>query len=323
MSQGACSPAARGGFVLLVALWLLVAISAGALELTLRAREQYLFAANALEATEARLAAEAGLQHALERLAARVRAAESLAGTVDRALLQDPWAGADTMFGAPVPIGRATYRVTLRDTGAALHLNLASEEQLRAFFIAHGVDFGEADRLAQRILDWRDADQARRPRGAERADYLARGRVDFPADRPFERLDELRGVEGMTSALYRRVAPQLTLLGSGRINLHTAPRPVLLTLPGFSEEAVYALERRRRSGDRLSSVYELTPDLSPGARAALEAELPRLSGLTTLEVAALEVISEGIAEGGRRRARVQALIVPSGGGAQLVWRRVE
>ena len=311
------------GFALVAALWLLATIGAVMLDLSLRARQRRLVAANAVEAAAARLAAEAGLEHALQRLAARAQASESLAGTLDPELLWDPWAGADTVLRAPVPIGHATYRLSLGDPGAALHLNLASEDQLRTFFAAFGLDFGEADRLAQRIADWRDPDQVRRPRGAERADYLARGRLVLPADRPFERVDELRDVEGMTEALYRRVAPHLTLLGSGRVNLRLAPRPVLLTLPGFGEEAVRVLEHVRRTRRPLSSVYELALALSPPARAALEAELPRLAMLTTLETAALVVVSEGEAEDGRFRARVEALVVRAGGGARVAWRRAE
>lgn len=311
------------GFALLAALWLLVTIGAVTLDLSLRARRRRLIAANTVEAAAARLAAEAGLEHALERLAARARAGESLAGVLDPALVRDPWAGADTLLRVPVPIGGATYRLTLRDPGAALHLNLATEDQLRTFFAAFGMDFGEADRLAQRIADWRDPDQVRRPRGAERPDYRARGRLVLPADRPFERVDELRNVEGMTEALYRRVAPHLTLLGSGRVNLRLAPRPVLLTLPGFGEEAVRVLEHMRRTGRPLSSVYELALALSPPARAALEAELPRLALLTTLQTTALVVTSEGEAEDGRFRARVEALVVRAGGGARVAWRRAE
>ena len=89
----------------------------------------------------------------------------------------------------------------------------------------------EADRLAQRIEDWRDPDDFRRARGAERADYVRAGAKRLPANADFSRVEELRDVAGMTPALFARIAPLASVLGPGQLQVTTAPRAGLRSPP--------------------------------------------------------------------------------------------
>ncbi len=107
------------GFALIAALWLLVALSALTLEVSLVARERRLAAANTLEAAQARAAADAGLEHARGRLAAVLRG-----GALD------PWRQPDSLLSQTVALGDARYRVALRDAGSALNVNRATEAEL-------------------------------------------------------------------------------------------------------------------------------------------------------------------------------------------------
>ncbi|HSR42105.1 MAG TPA: hypothetical protein VLL48_08040, partial [Longimicrobiales bacterium] len=70
-------PRGRGGFVLVAALWLLVALAAVGLDAALRARERTRAVANVLDQTRARAAAMAGTEYARSRLTA------ALLGEVD------------------------------------------------------------------------------------------------------------------------------------------------------------------------------------------------------------------------------------------------
>ena len=63
-------PRDRGGFVLVAALWLLVALAAVGLDASLRSRERTRAAANVLDETRARAAATAGTEYARSRLTA-------------------------------------------------------------------------------------------------------------------------------------------------------------------------------------------------------------------------------------------------------------
>lgn len=307
----------RRGFALLAALWLLVAFSLASLALSASARSRRLAAANLTEWGRAQAAAGAGIEELRQRLALRLEA------TAPAPL--DPWQGVDSLLRDTLELGDGGARALVRahDVGVALNLNRAGEEELRRLFVALRVDAGAADRLAQAIADWRDPDDLHRLRGAERDAYLAAGAAALPRNAPFQTLAELLDVRGMTPELYDRVRPHLTLLGSGQINVNLADRPVLLALPGFTEEAVAVLFRYRRVHRTLGVIEDLQRELSPPARREFAAALPVLLGRATTETREVEVVSEAWLPGSPVRARVTGLLVRSRGAMFYVWSRAE
>jgi general secretion pathway protein K len=310
------------GFALLAALWLLVVLSVVGLELSLHTRDARRTAANAGDYTRARAAAEAGLEHARARLARLLREHGPDAGRIDPRSALDPWAAERNQLPDSVLMGAARYSVHLREVGTALNLNRATEEELFRLLLALSVDAGRAEQVAQSAMDWRDADDFRRARGAERDDYLRAGSERLPRNAPFEEVGELRYVRGVTPELFALVSPYLTVLGSGRVNLNSANRPVLLALPGMSEEAVAVVMRTRSEGRPIGNLFELSNELSSEARSLLVADLPRLVARTTTEVRELEVRSVGWTGDGPVRVQAEALIARGGENAFQVWRRI-
>ncbi len=308
----------RRGFALLAALWLLVAFSVASLALAKVGRARRLVAANLAERVQAEAAARGGVEQVRARLARRLQGAEAPGLAV-----LDPWHGVDSLLMDSVTLGEARTAVRVRDLGAVLNLNRATEDELRRLFGALRVDAGQADRLAQCIMDWRDPDDLHRARGAERDAYLKAGAAALPRNGPFQTLPELLSVQGMTPAIYDRVRPYLTLLGSGQVNLNLADRPVLLALPGITEEAVAVLLRYRLQQRTMGSVTDLERELSPDARRALEAELPALLAETTTETREVEVTSDGWLPGSPMRARVTGLVVRARSAVFYVWSRTE
>jgi general secretion pathway protein K len=303
------------GFALLAALWLLVAFSVASLALSAGARRWRLAAANRVEWLRAQAAANAGIEQLRQRLAAR------LEPTVPAPI--DPWHGADSLLRDTLDFGDVRSLIRAQDVGAALNLNRASEDELRRLFVALRVDAGAADRLAQAIADWRDPDDLHRMRGAERDAYVAAGASVLPRNGPFQSIAELLDVRGMTSTLYAQVRPYLTLFGSGQININVADRPVLLTLPGFGEEAVAVVFRYRRSRRTIGILQDLERELPPPARRELAAALPQLLGRTITETKEIEVASEAWLPGSPVRARVTGLLVRSRESMFYVWSRAE
>jgi len=305
----------RRGFALLAALWLLVAISVASLALESAARTRRLAAANLAEGIRAQAAAQAGIEQVRARLERRL-AQWTLEGV-------DPWTNVDSLLSDTLTIGAAQVGVAVRDVGAQLNLNVATEDELRRLFTALRIDAGQADRLAQCILDWRDADDLHRARGAERNAYLRAGAVELPRNGPFQSIAELRAVQGMSADLYERVQPYLTLLGSGQVNVNVADRPVLLALPGMTEDAVAVLLRYRRQRRGLGSIMDLERDLPPGARAVFTSHLPELLGRTTTETRELQVTSDAVLDGSPVRARMTGVFVRARSAVFYVWARVE
>jgi general secretion pathway protein K len=307
------------GFALVAALWLLVALSVVGLEFGLRARARHLAAANVVEAGRAAGAAAAGLAEA-QWLLASLALQPGRPGHADPARWLDPWAGADVLMRDTLRVGGSRCHVSLRDANAALNLARATEDELRRLLVALRVDAGVADRLAQAIMDWQDADDLHRARGAEREDYVRAGRAVLPADRPFDRVSDLRHVLGMTPEIYRLVRPHLTILSTGQINLNAADRPVLLTLPGITEQAAAVLLRRRMGSRPIRTLAELGNELSTGPRALLQAHTPELSARAAFETREVVAIADGWTEGSPLHATARALFARAGENAVLVWR---
>ena len=129
-----------------------------------------------------------------------------------------------------------TLRISILDESGKIDINVGNEALMRGLFRSQGATEDEAAILMEAILDWRDADSLKRPRGAEEAEYKAAGLSYKPANATFQSIEELRLVLGMTAALYQRIAPHITIYSrQGGINSQIASREVLRAVPGVTE----------------------------------------------------------------------------------------
>jgi general secretion pathway protein K len=122
-----------------------------------------------------------------------------------------------------------------------------------ASFAILGVGSDETARLVDAIADWKDEDDLRRLNGAERDDYRRAGLPWVPRNGPFEAVEELRLVVGMTPALYARALPLVTIYSqNARVNPATASAEVLQALPGArpAEIARFVQTRDRAEAER-------------------------------------------------------------------------
>lgn len=241
------------GIALVSVLWLLVLLSLIVLNLAGGTRIELQLASNLRLAASARHVAEAGVNWGLWSLL-QANTAGWLADGSTRNLELEGF----------------NVEVALVDEQGKIDLNEASPELLQGLFESVGLAKETAQIQVDAILDWRDEDQLPSPHGAEEEQYQALG-LTGPGNAPFEQLQELRQVLGMTPELYQQVQPALTLYSNkAEVNPLVAPREVLLALPGNSPEGVerFIEERRRNylSGQRpplLSGVDPLL--LAPNA----------------------------------------------------------
>lgn len=310
----------KRGVALLTALGLLVLISVVALEWTAAAKAQRLTIAGTAERIQLEAFAMGGVEHARAHLSELLRVGP-MQSLRDANRILDAWGAAEGSVIDSDPGGELRYRVELHDVGTRLHLNAASEDQLRALFLALRIDARKADRLAQAIADWRDADQMRRVNGAEQADYLRDGRAMLPDDGPFASVAMLRFVMGMDDSSYRIVSPYLTVFGSGRIDVNAAERPVLLGLPGMTEESVALAIRYRQQRRRITDLNRFADELSPNARERLRSAMPALQIAAVLEPREIHVASDSWRARSNVHVRVDAIISRDEEG-RVVWRRV-
>jgi type II secretory pathway component PulK len=337
----------RRGFVLIAVLWLLVALSAVGLHAGLEMRTERMAAANMLDEARARQAALAGGEYARSRLTAALlqRADELRAQTAQagrggnqrqqqqsrtRSVQQlfrsanpmdDPWRDPAGLVLPEMVFGDARFSLHLRDAASVLNLNAATEEMLRNFF-SQGLelDFAQADRLTQAVLDWRDSDELPRVGGAERDQYLRAGAAVLPPNRGFPDVDELRHVIGMTPEIFAAALPYLTLRGSGRVNVNAAPEPVLLALPGMTRAAAQELMRLRDAGTFPTNTQELLRALPAASSRPIQAMQQQFNSRVSFRTDEVEIISDGHVEGSAVEARVRLIVVRSDQGAVLVTR---
>lgn len=308
---------ARKGFALVASLWLMVTIAALSLEISNSARNHRLGAANTLEMQQARAAAVSGVDHARARLARIIDEGGDRRSWRDPRHIADPWFSFDTVLVASS--GRQRYTVRLHDLGSRLNVNTATEDELRRYFTALRTDAARVETVVQGILDWLDADDHRRLHGGERDDYLRAGSRALPRNAAVDGVEELAGVSGMTPALLRHARRDLTTLGTGRVNVNRASRPVLMSLPGFTEAAADELVRAAGGGRRIGSWTDLVNLVPRQARAPLQAASAQLLAKLTYETREVAAESIGTVDGSPVRAAVGATLVRAGSHVFVTW----
>ena len=205
MSRARCRAfAARArtrGIAFVLVLWVIAMLAILLGSFSLIARTENLQSRHLFDTTQARYAAEAGLNLAVYELRK-----------------QDPaerWVG----DGRPYRFGYgdAEIEVSITDDSGKIDINAAANnpDLLTNLFVTRGVPLDKAQQLTDSIEDWIDGDDTTRPNGAEIAQYKAAGLSYGPKNAPFDTVSELQQVLGMTYDLYTKIEPAITIY-SGR-----------------------------------------------------------------------------------------------------------
>jgi len=227
----------------------------------------------------------------------------------------DAAGGPDTL-GAPwavdvgrQPLGPGWVEVHVEDEARRLDLDAPElADAVPRLLVLLGLDPGLADALA----DWADADDAPRPRGAEREWYLAQTPPLVPRNAPFASVGELALVRGIDAAVLTRLRPFVTVAGEHAVNPNTASREVLLAVVQDAAGVDRLLAARRRGAIVAEDVAALLPDAPYAVRLAL---VPRGQHYTVRAVGGV---------GALRRTVETTLSAPAGVEPEIVaWRSLE
>lgn len=114
--------------------------------------------------------------------------------------------------------------VAIQDLNGLIDLNYAPEELIQAVLSGLGWNTLKAQTLSHRIIDWRDKDHDKHSSGAEDMDYHANGIAGGAKDGPFNSVEELRMLLGMSEPDYQEVAGFFTVYSQQRsVNISLAP----------------------------------------------------------------------------------------------------
>jgi general secretion pathway protein K len=220
------------GIVLVVVLWVLALLGIIAASFSRQTRVEVRVAHNLVENAKAEALADAGVERAMLGLL------DPNEATVWRA------------DGRPylLALGEGRVRITLQDEAGKIDLNLASDEMLQGLFEAVGLSPGDAALMVDRVVDFRDPDDRRRPAGAEDPDYIAAGHPQGAKNAPFESVEELLQVLGMTREIYERVAPYLSVYSRRQVEPLSASPLVLEVLRRVAPDLLARLQGARQTG---------------------------------------------------------------------------
>lgn len=191
----------------------------------------------------------------------------------------------------PLDLGRGTWcRAALDDPAGRLNINTADPAAVRQLFTTLAVQ----------------------PAVAESVISLRRRAT----------LYDLQQVPGIDSVVAATLASYVTVRGSGVVNVNAAPREVLRTLPGMTEEGVFDLSGRRdvrpvRSADELAGL------LSRSSRTMFLNSYAEFVRTAVFDPPQLIATLEGGVRGTSIVARATLTVVPVPGRLAVIRRETE
>ena len=116
---------------------------------------------------------------------------------------------------------------------------MMNKEEHNQFFYDNDLDRTE---LIANLVDWTDADDIRLFEGGYEESLYERLENPYrPKNAPFDTREEIRLVDGWhLDSVWERFGRYLTIYGEGKVNVNTAPRPVLRGILTAYADGYYA-----------------------------------------------------------------------------------
>ncbi|MCM8782372.1 MAG: general secretion pathway protein GspK, partial [Candidatus Omnitrophica bacterium] len=285
----------KRGSILIIALWSLCLLATFAVSLGIGVRQKLALVNRMDERDRLRFIGEGGIKKAIAYLKEEPEK--------NYAALKDNWSNNPSIFKEinigggnfsllynyiAEPSGVLELRYGLIDEESKININKASQPVLERLFRL--VDFNEtqAQELAAAIVDWRDTDsELSIPLGSAEDSYYRNLKYPYEAkDADFEVLDEILLVKGMDENIFEKIKNYITIYGSGKINVNTASKTVLLAL-GLSRDLADKIVSFRLGEDGIIStnddnIFEAPSNIVP--------KLSQFFHLSDSEIASLSVI---------------------------------
>lgn len=224
----------QSGVAMIVVLWMIMVMMTLAASLLYATRTETSMVDYARRSAQARAVADAAAHYTVLQL---------FLPNKDREL---------KLGGAPLLWEYEGSKVEIRVVGenGLVDIGFASPALIRLILKQSGLDESALERMLDTLEDFRDVDDLKRINGAEDGDYKSAGLPFGAKDAPFERIEELQQVLGMTPPLYQALTRLLTVnSGSKGINPMLAPRQTLLLLAEGDAAKVDAYMQQREASE--------------------------------------------------------------------------
>ncbi|MEP3244230.1 MAG: hypothetical protein ABJN40_20135 [Sneathiella sp.] len=185
------------GFVLVSVLWVIALISLISLSISSSVQNNAKITRNYLNSVQAEHIANAGAQIAIYKLLNRRR-------------------NENTGFHKQIVTYHGSQiEMEIIDEAGKIDLNSASTTLLEKLFISSGASRERSLALIDTLLDWRDKDSTARPNGAEHTSYSSNHTASIKNSK-LEYKEELAHILGISSKLYQKLSPHITVLSNKR-----------------------------------------------------------------------------------------------------------
>lgn len=219
------------GMILIVTLWILAILTLLAVSFSYRMRVEIKLTQFQIDSLRALYLAKAGINYAIAQLKK---------DTNDYDSLNEQWA-----YKKEIELGKGKFIFYIEDEERRINLNTAPKSMLDKL--------GLKEDIVCAIIDWRDEDnKITKPDGVEDEYYQTLNRPYHCKNAPFESIEELLLVKGVTSEILYgedNISQWMTVYGKGKININTAPKKVLSILPGLNDELAQNIINYRAGGD--------------------------------------------------------------------------
>ncbi|GAB4540099.1 MAG: hypothetical protein Fur0020_09090 [Thermodesulfovibrionia bacterium] len=222
----------RNGIALIMVLWVLAILMVIVLSTSYMTRTETHAAISFRTSAEERFLAEAGIEKAIIELFYR---------RFNPSDTENIWRIDCTPYRVETDNGYAI--VTITDESSKVDINKAPDIILRNLFFNLGIDEDEVDTIVDSIMDWRDPDDLHRLHGAESDYYMSLPNPYKAKNRDFDAVEELLLVKGIDRKILYGDREKPGIIDfvtvhseTNRINIRTASREVLLSIPGVTPD---------------------------------------------------------------------------------------
>ncbi len=246
------------GAALVLVLWIFIFLFVIAFDFSASVREEGLATYRYAQETEGYYLALAGFQQGVYDLL-------KLAAQTGQVAV--PAKGDDLFEGnwKQGTLGEGVYEVRFIDEAGKINLNRATDDTLRSVLTHLGVEERQRNILVDSILDWRDEDELHRLNGAESDYYLKLSPPYTARNGPFDSVEDLLWVRGMTPELfYGReggvgLREIFTVDSPSGVNLRTTSAAVCVALLGIPLDKCRAFiaQRAKLSEKTLADLLRL------------------------------------------------------------------
>jgi len=306
------------GVALLLVLWIFVFLFVVAFEFSTAAREEATATHRFSDENQGYYLAVAGFERAVYDFLQQSTGGGRAANAEPVDLFDGTWRE-DTL-------GDGIYRHRLIDESGKININRVDEDTLRRILTHLGVEEPLRTILVDSIADWRDPDDLHRTNGAENEYYLALSPPYTAKNGPFDAIEDLLWVRGMTTELYYGYGTQdisgdktdrvglrdIFTVDSpiDRVNLRTASAEVIHALMGIplAKSRDFVEERKKLSDKTIADLLSLL-----GIAAGNEA----LKNFIFANPTVITIEAEGQPKDSRLARRVKGVIRASGGNGRF------